>query len=418
MNKYHGTHDCGNLPKLPAGFGLLILLALNIFLLPALTNLHPVMASESGGKPIIIGLDADMTSASALSGQSIFRGAAIAIEEINSRGGVLGRFLTLEVKDHRGNPARGKDNMAAFAAMPDLVAVLGGLHTPVALEVLPIVHEHRIPFLIPWAAGTRVVENKYEPNFVFRVSVNDACAGPFLVQAAFEAGFRRPGLLLENTGWGRSNLQAMLDAIDSRDMSLASVKWFNWGVRDLSAELNGLVEDGADMLMLVANAPEGLVLVRSMAGIPAENRLPVISHWGISGGEFASLAKDDLHRVELAFLQTFNFAVPPFPGRADALFRAYQNFFPGIEDPVDIPAAPGLAHAYDLVHLLAKAIKDAGNTERGKIRDALESIESYAGVMADYRPPFTPYRHDALGPESFMLARFNHRGQVVPAYTR
>jgi branched-chain amino acid transport system substrate-binding protein len=421
MSKALGMHKKRVELTWRAGSGFLFFPAVIVWVMSLMVVVYmalPALASSEKTTPILIGLDADISSASAQSGQSIFRGARIAVEEINARGGVLGRSLSLEVTDHRGNPLRARDNMTQLAAMPDLVAVLGGLHTPVALEVLPIVHEQGVPFLIPWAAGTLVVENGYAPNFVFRVSVRDSFAGKFLVQAAFARGFRRPGLMLENTGWGRSNHQAMTQAMASRNMDAASVQWFNWGVKDLSPELAAMGAKGADILLLVANAPEGQVLVRSMAALPPEQRLPVISHWGISGGEFACQVKEDLTRVSLTFLQTFNFAAPPFPDRADALFRAYRKLFPGIEDRLDIPAAPGLAHAYDLVHLLARAMEKAGTTERSAVRDALETLDRHAGVMADYHPPFTPDRHDALGPASFQLARYNHRGQVVPVHTK
>ena len=38
-----------------------------------------------------------------------------------------------------------------------------------------------------------------------------------------------------------------------------------------------------------------------------------------------------------------------------------------------------MAHAYDLTHILAKAINLAGSTDRTKIRDALEQVENYDG---------------------------------------
>ena len=74
----------------------------------------------------------------------IRRGAHIAIEEINRNGGVLGRKLQLEVRDHRGNPARGVDNILEFSAMQNVIAVLGGLHTPVAMQELKTIHQHFI----------------------------------------------------------------------------------------------------------------------------------------------------------------------------------------------------------------------------------------------------------------------------------
>ncbi|MBI9113303.1 ABC transporter substrate-binding protein [Maridesulfovibrio ferrireducens] len=376
---------------------------------------NSIASAAEVDKPLVIGLDADMSSASAMAGQSIQRGALIAIHEINGQGGVLGRPLTLETRDHRGSPIRGKDNVEELVKTPDLVAILGGLHTPVALEVLPIINENHVPFLIPWAAGTPIIDNGHSPNYVFRVSVRDAFAGKFLIDTALDAGYRRPGLLLENTGWGRSNLKAMTEAAVAHGLQPPPVQWFNWGVKDLTEGIFALKESEADVILLVANPPEGLVLVDSMVTMSSESRLPIISHWGITGGNFQHLAGSKLTKVELSFLQTFNFTNPPFPKRAEKLFSNYKQLFPEYEKAQDIPAAPGLVHAYDLVYLLAKAITKANSTDTAAIRDALEEVEHYSGIMADYNPPFTKKRHDALGPESFHMYRYDQHGNIIPS---
>ena len=165
---------------------------------------------------VILGLDADMTSGSAASGEAIRRGALLAIEQINKDGGLAGRKVELVVRDHRGNPDRGVDNILEFSTMPNLLAVVGGIHTPVALQELKTIHEKKVLYLGPWAAGTGVVANGYEPNYVYRVSVRDEYAGGFLVDQSLERGFTRLGLLLERTGWGRSNFKAMTEALKSK----------------------------------------------------------------------------------------------------------------------------------------------------------------------------------------------------------
>jgi len=108
-----------------------------------------LLSTVAWSAPIQVGLDADLSSGSARSGESIRRGVLLAMEEINQQGGVLGRPLQLIAKDHRGNPSRGIDNIEAFSQMDDVVAVMGGLHTPVAMKELKTVHNNQIPFLVP-----------------------------------------------------------------------------------------------------------------------------------------------------------------------------------------------------------------------------------------------------------------------------
>ncbi len=74
--------------------------------------------------------------------------------------------------------------MESCAAMSNVVAILGGIHTPVAMDELKTIHELQMIYLGPWAAGTPVVKNGHSPNYVFRVSVRDEYAGAFLVGSA------------------------------------------------------------------------------------------------------------------------------------------------------------------------------------------------------------------------------------------
>jgi len=370
------------------------------------------LAEETG--PIFIGLDADMSSGAAEGGEAIRRGGDLAIRDINGKGGVLGRPLKMVVRDHRGNPARGKDNILEFAAIEQMVAVLGGIHTPVALHELKDIHDGKLIYLSPWAAGTPIVDNGHSPNYVFRISVRDALAGGFMVDQAIKSGHKKLGLLFERTGWGRSNERAVKTALKKLGMEPVGLEWFNWGVVDVSAEVDRLIQRGADAVILVANPREGGIALKAMADRPKNKRIPIISHWGITGGNFFADNRDALANVNFSFLQTFSFLKPPFPDRAKEFFAAYQRTFPETMRPENVLSPVGAAHAYDIIQILAKAVTMAGTTDRPKVRDALENIKFYAGLMKDYAPPFTPTRHDALDSGSFIMARYDANGAIRP----
>jgi branched-chain amino acid transport system substrate-binding protein len=379
-----------------------------------ITAILPYSAMAAEPNVIIVGLDADMSAGAANGGLAIQRGAEIAIDEINSRGGVLGRSLRLVIKDHRGNPARGLDNIETFARTDNLVAVLGGVHTPVALHELELIHQKQLIYLGPWAAGTTVVKNGYEPNFVFRVSVRDEYAGAFLVGNALDKGYRKIALALERTGWGRSNERAMKAALKAEGLEPAGLSWFHWGSGDMEDAINDLDDNNPDVILLVANAPEGLTIVKSMASRPVARRIPIISHWGITGGRFFEQAKDILHKVDLSVLQTFSFVKPSFPDRAEKVVKAYVNRYPDATDARDIFAPTGTAHAYDLIHILASAIEKAATTDRQIVRDTLENLGEYKGLVRNYSPAFSVKKHDALDVSDFSLSQYDKNGVIVP----
>lgn len=362
---------------------------------------------------IVIGLDADMSSSSAKGGEAIRRGALIAIAEINESGGVLGgRKFELQVKDHHGVPARSTDNLKEFAADEQLVAVIAGMHSPAIIENQQLIHDKRLLTLVPWAAATPVVDNGRQPSYVFRISARDQYVGDFLTGQALAAGHRRIGLLLERTAWGRSNEQAITAALARGGLAPVAVQWFHWGDLDLTPAVLALEEAGADAVLMAANAVEGAAAIRAFAARPAERRPPVYSHWGVSGGRFVELAGEALQAVDLQVMQTFSFIDAKGP-RARAVLDRYRSMF-GVERPEHIPAPVGVAHAYELVQVLALAIRQAGSIDRAAVRTALENLPPHEGLIRSYRQVFTRDRHEGLSVADYRMARYRSDGALVP----
>ncbi|WP_169566055.1 ABC transporter substrate-binding protein [Sneathiella limimaris] len=375
------------------------------------------LAFAAPSDPIVIGLNADMSGSTKLAGTAIERGAKIAISEINQQGGVLGRPLELMITDHRGNPARGKDNVLDLSAVPELVAILGGLHTPVVLAELELIHQEKVPYLVPWAAGTTIIDNGYSPNYVFRVSVRDEFASEYLLDQAIKQGFRSPCLLLENTGWGRSNQNGFQKAAQKFGVTLPDTQWFNWGAKSFRNILAEFSKKRCDVIMLVSNAREAVFLVQDMANLLEKQRVPIISHWGITGADFPKLIEGYSDKIELTFLQTYSFFSPTRSEVAERIIEKYYQQFDTSKELAAIVSPVGTAHAYDLIHLLARALKRANSSDRDAVRAALEKLDRYEGLVRVYEKPFTETRHDALDRTDFRLARYGENGEIIPLET-
>lgn len=358
---------------------------------------------------IVIGLNADLIASSALSGQSIKRGMELAVDEINQKGGILGKQLRIIARDNSGISARGIDNMKYFSRLKNQVAVMGGIYSPIALAELDIIHREKLLFLNPWAAATKIVDNGYQPNYVFRVSVRDEFAGPFLVKEALKQ-YKKIALLLVNDGWGKGNYTGITNALIKKNLKPVAVEWFNWGEKDMNPQLERIENKNAEVILLVAGAGEGITIVKNMAG--RSKKIPLISHWGITGGHFWKAVNRELEQVSLKFLQSFSFMNATEKKQQDLIQKYFKTY--NVDHPGKIFAPVGTAHAYDLVHLLAIAIKKANSVDRSAIRAALEQIKEYQGVVKHYTPPFSPSRHDALDQSSFFLAEYNQQGYIIP----
>lgn len=361
--------------------------------------------------PVRIGLTAEFGVRGSHAAQSIERGILLALDEINAAGGVLdGRPLLLETRDDRGLPARGADHYADFAARDDIVAVFCGRFSPVALEIAQGAGRHGLVLLDPWAAADPITAAPAgAPNFVFRLSLTDSWAMRALLDHARGQGWRRLALFVPNTAWGRSNEAALLAYLRRHPELRHETIWYNWGDSAFAARLAQARAARSQALLLVANEAEGLAILREMAALPEAERLPVLSHWGVLGGDFGRLAAPYLDGLDFVVAHTFSFS-DPHGARARAVAEAFAARF---GQPVDaLRAQVGFAHAYDLTHLLARAIRKAGSTDRAAIRAALERLDPYDGLVRRYARPFTAARHEALAPADVRLARFARDGSL------
>lgn len=370
-------------------------------------------AAPAQGSPVYIGLDAEFGYADSTSAEAIRNGILIAIEEINAAGGVLGgRPLVLEERANHSVPARSIENVRELAAIKDLVAVYCGRFSPTVLEALPTIHELGIPLLDPWGAADAIVENGRKPNYAFRLSLRDGWAMPVMLDYAQKVKASRVGMLLLNTSWGRGNLaQAERYAAKNPSTRIVGTHWFNWNDKSFLEKYQSLREKGAQAIILVANANEAQILIREVAALPAKDRLPIVSHWGVSGGPLAQISGPNLRKVDFTVVQTYSFigATDPVALRVVA---AHDRLFK-TSGARTIPSPVGVAHAYDLTHLLARAIDKAGSTDRKAVRDALERLGPYAGLVRSYAQPFTPDRHEALAPDVVFMAEYAEDGALV-----
>jgi branched-chain amino acid transport system substrate-binding protein len=362
---------------------------------------------------IKIAVDAEFGIPLSTSAQAVRNGAQVAVNEINAAGGLLGRKLEIIERDNRAVPARSLNNMQELAADPDVVAVLCGRYSPVVVELLPEIHRLKMVFLDPWAAANSITDNDYSPSYVFRLSLKDSWALQVMMRHALKSGARKVGLLLPNTEWGRSSLKsAEITASKDTHQEIVDVQWYNWGDPSMIERYQAMRKAGAASVIFVANDREAVILVKEIANLPKEQRLPLVAHWGLTGGQFFEQTGLALRAVDLSVVQTYTFI-----GKTDPVAKRVLvglKSVTGNDDPRKVVSQVGVANAYDLVQLLAQAIKLAKSTDRILVRNALEKLGPYQGLLGQIDKPFAPKRHDALSITDVYMAHFADDGAIEP----
>ena len=367
-------------------------------------------AHGEAAEPVKIGLVAALSGISAKSGEGIVRGLTIAMDEINTRGGVLGgRKLELVMRDDESNPPKGQTAARELIHKEKVAVIFGGIDSPVALAIVPVVNKDKVPYIGVWAAATPITRNGANPNFVFRVSAVDVLVDRALLQYAMKVhGTKRPGMMLINNPWGESNQQGLAGAIAEFNLTAAGYEKFETQDVDMVPQLTRLKAAQADAIILVCNAAPGAQVMRGLERMGWE--VPVISHWGISGGRFPELAGSWAGKVD--FVQTYSF----FGAQNDIGHRVLASLkakYPDVKGPGDAIPPVGIANAYDALHLTALAIDKAGSTDGDKVRQAFYQIGPYPGLIKTYDKPFTPDNHDALHEHDYIMVRYQG-DQIVP----
>lgn len=377
-------------------------------------SLALAQAASDTQQPVLIGFDGAFTQPTSTSAAAIELGAQIAIEEINASGGVLGgRPLELVTEDNHGISARARDNFEALAAMPDLVAIYGGKFSPAIMETMPLANELGVVSVSLWGSANPITSDPIKNPYVYRLSLKDSWAIPAMMRQALDAhAASRLCAILPNTAWGRSGSEALDLNLPKTGQQLVHSKWYQWGQSDFVADLQGCIDAGGQAVIVIANEGEGAAIINSMAQLPKDKRLPIVSHWGVTGGVLHELIKPNVDEVDVDIIQTFSFVENPRP-QAQALAKQVMQRT-GAADTALIKSPVGVAQAYDMTRLLALAIDQAGSTDRAAVQSTLQALPKYAGALRDYDRPFSESDHDALTEDHVLFVHLKANGALVP----
>ena len=366
-----------------------------------ISGLFATAASAQSAEPCI-GASLAVTGPAAFTATAIQQGAEAAIDEINEKGGLLGKKIRLVVYDDAGAPPRGIENVRRIAQADNCLAVLGGFHTGIALAVRDHVNQIGIPYIGVIAAGTAVTE--FDGNkWLFRVSMKDRLAANFLVNAALERSpAKKVGLLYENTGFGQGAIPDVTAALDKKGLPLVGKETFNWGDADITPQLIKLRDAGTDAIILYSIDREANQIVRGLEKIGWKP--VVVSAWGNSSS-LGQLAGPIANGLIVA--QTYSWLNHLSPSAESVWKRIAAKS--KLKEPSELIFGSAVANSYDAIRIIGKAIEIAGSYDRTKFRDALFKV-SYDGLVKNYGPAFADTKdgRDALTEANYILAAWDN----------
>ena len=361
----------------------------------------PALAQQG---EIKIGYNADQSASGAAElGLSGRYGFEAAIEDINAKGGVLGKKLVAVIRDDAAAPPKSIQNMNELIDNEKVVAVVGPTNSGNALAWLHIPQQKKVPVISHVATATDITARyaKEAQNYIFRVSMVDreqlALLSAYAVKASKD---KKIGIIADTTGYGQAATKDLTEILALHGITPVGIEKFGPKDTDMTSQLAKLKAAGADMVLSGSLADATAQVLKSMEKMDYYPGL--LSTWGSINTPLINIAGPKLAEKTIFAASTTADANPKAKALSARLIAKYPN----------MPAFVSAAQGYDAVMLIAAAVTKAGGTDGEKVAAALEDLGPVEGIIKTYNKPFSKTQHEALGVADFHLAQWKD-GQVV-----
>ncbi len=361
-------------------------------------------AASASAQDIKIGYSGALSGPASFTGLDIKRGAEIAVDEINAKGGIKGRKLVLVSRDDEHNPVRTVAQYRELAEREKVVAMLGATNSASMLAVTPIVNEAlKIPVICPATDATAITENDAakagQDNYLFRIGMYGTGQANFIVDTMVKKfGHTKVALLNWTGGWGVTGRSELQRRLKENGVTPVADETFDSNDTDMTPQIIKIKNAGAQSILNYALVRENTLVAQTKQKLGDDT--PYASAWGIAGPSFWKAAGPAAEGILSS--TTITIDGPQSPGRL-ALIEAYRKRY-GQE--MDAPTS--VFGAYDSVYLF-RLVMERDGTDPKAIRAGLENVPAFTSLIKDFkRPVFTKDRHNAITEEDMIMTRWTN----------
>jgi branched-chain amino acid transport system substrate-binding protein len=317
---------------------------------------------------IKVGEYASLTGKEASFGQQSHKGLTLAIEELNTAGGVLGKKLELITEDNQTKPGESATAVKKLISRDKVVALIGEVASGRSLEAAPIAQAAKIPMIAPAATNPKVTQTG---NYIFRVCFIDPFQGTVMAKfAQTDLKAKKVAVLSSvSNAYSVGLAKFFKETFTANGGIIVSEKNFSEGDKDFRAQLTAVKAAGADAVFVPSYYTEAALIARQARDLGIN-----VPFFGGDGW-----VADQLLEIGGEALNGCYYSTHFSPENQDPVVQAFVKKFKarwGANENPDAFAALG----YDAAYVLVDAIKRAGSTEGPKLRDALAATKNFTGV--------------------------------------
>ena len=315
---------------------------------------------------IKIGAVIPMTGRYAPGGAQIKNGYELAVEDINSAGGVDvdGTKIPLEliILDDESDASKTVQNLETLYAQDDVLAYLGGFGSDLHAAAAGIAEKNRVPYLGVAFALYSIHQQGFKYLFSPFPKSPAVAVSTFDILDSLEPRPTKVAIFAEKTDWG-AELGGLWNAqADARGYA-ATIYEYAAGSTDFSSLILSARDAGSDFVLAVPNPPDALALAKQMKELKFAPPGAVFVRGADSPAWAENLGPDGDYFLLMTGWNN-RLAVEGVAAMAERYQAKYGA-----------PAAATTGPAYAVVQILADAVSRAGSLERDAIRDAIAGTD-------------------------------------------
>ncbi len=300
-----------------------------------------------------------------------WEGMALAVDEINEKGGLLGRKIRVIKRDDESSVKKGIAISQTLGENPDVVAVLGHYQSFVTMPASVVYQYYGILLLSTVDRDPRLTEQGF--SLVFRTTPDDMAYGKKLADFCRRKGLDELLVFIERSEYGRDFSDAFFTVAQSAEnagLRILDSHSYNSGTgpAEFQEKLTfWKTHYSFDAIIISGALPQAATIIKEIRGLGIDK--PIIGGISLDRNKLLDLLGGNVKDVY--FPTDFN------PGSKAPEVRKFIQAFRSRhgKDP-DVMAA----HGYDGIQCLAYAVRTAGSTAPPAMASALRKAANLTGV--------------------------------------
>jgi branched-chain amino acid transport system substrate-binding protein len=325
-----------------------------------------IAGGSQAADPIKVGTLMALTGPGAAFGTNMLQGLQMAVDEINEKGGLLGRKVEIIAIDDAAQPAQSVSAMTRLIYQDKVDIVIGGWGSATVLANFKVAEKAGVPYIECGASNPRVTRGNNN-QWTFANLQNDEKQCIVVSKLVLDKGHKRLAILHDRNDFGRGGRDEFSKGLKRfGNLDPVVIESYQMGDKDFNAQLIKIREAKPDGLGLFGTLVEGAQIAIQMKKLGMN--LPIYSMAGLANVNYIKLGGEAVEGTICA--AHFNRHLSP---DCEAWARRYEERFKHATVIAD-PNSAWMSYSAGAL-VFPAAVRMAGSMDKTKVRDALRKVK-------------------------------------------